>query len=158
MCKLVATLDGLGRRVDRVATAGDGWVGKLLEPAWNAVRNQAPWDFVGPSRSQERLSAAAMSSLGCVVLSGPHHLLKVLRYRALTDGVLASLKSQSSPGWLMTFTCGSWTAVNFRELCQGNEPAGKLGEGLTAVLLAWWNWGRICTAMRVRKEAFEAAL
>jgi hypothetical protein len=152
--KVVRTLAGLGRRVTRVAIDGDRLLRRLLDPAWNAVQNQALWDFGLPSMAQERLFAAAMWSSGFVVLSDLHHLLKVLRYCALTKGILASL---SSPGWLRAFTCESGTAVQFPKWCLRNEAAAKMDDELPAIFFDFENYGGISTAVQVAEQSFEAA-
>jgi hypothetical protein len=79
--QIVPTLGGLGRRVDRVAPDG------------NRGSESGSLGFRLASNGQQGLIAAASSSLECVVFSDAHPLLKVLCYRALTNGVLASLCS-----------------------------------------------------------------
>jgi hypothetical protein len=68
--------------------------------------------------AQEDLFAAAREHLACLVLSDLHHLLRVMRYRIVVEGLFVSI---STSDWPMTFPSDVWTAMHFSMARLRNE-------------------------------------
>jgi hypothetical protein len=104
--------------------------------------------------AQERLFAAAREHLGGLVLTHLHHLLKVMRYRFVVEGLFVSI---STSDWPKTFPSDVGTAMHFPKALLRNEAASKMGEQGAALFFARQNSLGVLAALEGAKKAFEAA-
>ena len=108
--ELLRIARGFRLPVTRVASDGDRTFVTLLGPAWLALQDFSRWVFAMPVMAQENLIAAVLEPWDCLKLSDIHHLLKVMRYRALIDALFASIASGEA---LLRFGCSVWRRMDF---------------------------------------------
>jgi hypothetical protein len=104
--------------------------------------------------AQEALIRAFTEPLDCLLLSDLPHILKVMRYRALLLGTLASF---ASPEGVLTFTNEVWRAMGFSRASVRDEAATKMDDGLAARFFSYSSHEKVFTALDAAGTALADA-
>jgi hypothetical protein len=104
--------------------------------------------------AQEDLIRAVTERLDCLLLSDLHHVLKVMRYRALRLSTLASFASREG---VLTFTREVWRAMGFSRASVRDEVATKMDDGLAARFFSYSSHDKVCTTLDAAGTPFTDA-